>query len=126
MVEHFQKGRRLADVFDWVKSFGRAFSKARAGGGSGALLAVAVDKTLVNLFQKRRCSADVFAFLFGESRPLFKGAWAAFLFAKLFLCACGVKEKAGVGSWCGSRVSVDVRPSPSRCNRDTSPKRGFF
>ena len=38
-----------------------------------------------NIVKKRRRSADVFAFLFGESRPLFKGAWAAFLFAKLFL-----------------------------------------
>ena len=46
LVELFQKGRRLADVFARLKSFGRAFSKARAGGGRGALLAVATAKRL--------------------------------------------------------------------------------
>ena len=56
-----QKGRCSADVFARLKSFGRAFSKARASGGGVRLLAVAVHKTLVILFQKRRCLADVFA-----------------------------------------------------------------
>ena len=66
MVVRLQKGRRSADVFALLKSFGRAFSKARAGGGGVA-----------------------------SSPSQRRNSLAAFLFAKLFLCACGVKEKAG-------------------------------
>ena len=69
-------------------------------------------KGLMNLFQKWRCLADIFAFLvWGVQAPFQRGlaqvegaepfspsqrrnAFSAFLFAKLFLCACGVKEKA--------------------------------
>ena len=36
----------VIEVFALLKSFGRAFSKARAGGGRGALLAVATAKRL--------------------------------------------------------------------------------
>ena len=43
LVELFQKRRCSADVFACL-SFGRAFSKARAGGGGGRLLAVATAK----------------------------------------------------------------------------------
>ena len=44
LVELFQKWRRLADVFALLKSFGRAFSKARASEGGARLLAVATAK----------------------------------------------------------------------------------
>ena len=67
MVVRLQKGRRSADVF-------------------------ACLKVLVELFQKLARVKAAHAFSPSQRR----NALAAFLFAKLFLCACGVKEKAGV------------------------------
>ena len=65
MIARRKKRRRLADVFAYL-SFGQAFSKA-----------CAVEAADASSPSQRR------------------NALAAFLFAKLFLCACGVKEKAG-------------------------------
>ena len=63
--------------------------------------------------KKRRRLADVFAFLFGESRPLFKGAWRRwrarspprrrngetpwrrFFLPSFFFAPVSAKEKAG-------------------------------
>ena len=46
IIARRKKRRRSADVFARLKSFGRAFSKARAGEGGARLLAVATAKFL--------------------------------------------------------------------------------